>query len=613
MEIEKQILEAGLGVTEISEEVSEAEFQSDLELYAYRVACEAHKGQFRKEKNKEYITHLVAVWRILRYLGIDDPEIFAAGLLHDIVEDTKISEGVIVERFGERVYRLIEGVTELKNTDKNEAEISTRERTLRQSGLDYGVSAIKMADRIHNIVTQGVMPPEKRMAKGRHTLEFVVNLAMVYKMWDAAIMLSDLSFPYAYPVVWEREAPIIAADPRLRPGFWRNRQEDMGKIFGNSGVVGEAKCVFGGFYRCYQSLLRKGSEYSDVNDLMSVEVVVGNDADCYVMMGQLHSFYEKMMVPNDIRDYLTVPTFDGYSALQTTINFPGFGLVKYVITTRERSDFNHRGVLALPKKDRKHYRAKLVRDSEGSMVVLPEKGTVLDAAIALYSSKVGNAIGFYVNGKVADPSDLIEHAGVLTLVTMGRPSWGRFDGVVCSSATRHIIDDERSDEIRRLRSNHGKEKMDMYLRAAGMGLLELEDLAFINDETREFLDQIVTRVAGGRGSLADFYFILSREYGAEPEEVVGWLRNFGLNKEKYGLATVLLEVKDEPGVLYQLTELLGQLGKDVNINHIIQSEKTGQREVVVLRFVLTGLKVNQEQAMRLSLEAKRNIFKVVVV
>lgn len=198
--LERTILEGGLGQQEIPEVVDESQFDSEFELAAYRLAREAHEGTFRND-GKEYITHCVATWWILRYLGIKDHEILAAGLLHDTIEDTKVTEKLIVDRFGERVFRLIQGVSELKDVDRETAENRTKERTLKDSGLDYGVSAIKWADRLHNTLTLAVMEPEKRMIKARHTLDFVVNLVMVYKMWDAAIMLSDLSFPYAYPEV----------------------------------------------------------------------------------------------------------------------------------------------------------------------------------------------------------------------------------------------------------------------------------------------------------------------------------------------------------------------------------------------------------------------------
>lgn len=390
----------------------------------------------------------------------------------------------------------------------------------------------------------------------------------------------------------------------------------MKEIFASGNLAGEAKNVFGGYYRSYQSLLRSGAEYSSVNDLLSIEVVVGDEQTCYNLLGLLHSLYSKLVVPNGFRDYLYVPTFDGYSALQTTINFPGYGLVKYVITTKSRSEFNHKGVLATvetPNGERQVYKAKLVRDVDGRMAVLPEKGTVLDAAVALYGNKVALVTGFQVNGVEVDPSDPIDHAGVLSMTMMGRPGWSRFDGVACSSATRHTIDDRMAVEERKIRSNQGKDKMDMYLRAVGFGLLELEDLTFINEKTRGFLDQIIAKVAGSKGTLDDFYFALSREYGAEPDDVVCWLRTFGLSKERLGLSTILLEVKDKPGILYELTELLGQLGGEANINKVVQSEKVGQKGVVVLRFVLTGLTSNQESAVRYSLERKKNVYKMVMV
>lgn len=612
--LERIILEGGLGRQEIPELVDESRFETELELDAYHLAREVHKNQYRKEGNKEYITHLVAVWWILKFLDIKDPEILAAGLLHDTIEDTGTTKETIVKMFGERVFHLIEGVSELTDDDKEVAERKTKERTLRSSGLDYGVSAIKFADRLHNTKTLAAMSPEKRMIKARHTLDFVVDLAMVYKMWDAVIMLQDLSFPYAYPDVWEEEAPRIAADPRLRAGFIEERLFDLKQIMQINGITGEHRSVFGGFYRSYQSLLRSGADYKSVNDLLSIEAVLPDEASCYKLLGCLHQVHFEGMVPNAFRDYLYARTFDGYSALQTTIHYPGFGLVKYVITTRTRSEYNHKGVLATAGSEGGQiYRAKLVLDSDKRMVVLPENGTVLDAAVALYPHKVASAIGFEVDGEIVDPSSKIGHGGVLTLNIMGRDDWLRFEGIVCSPVTNHVITEKATEEDRRLKAEQGKEKMDMYLRASRIGLFELEDLVFINGKGRDLLEKVITNVAGNRGTLADFYFALSRDYGVKPDEVVDWLRDYGFSKEKLGLATIYLEVNDRPGLLHCLTGIIGEMGSEVNINQILQTEKRGQKGVTVLKLIVIGLGRGQEESLSNLLQEKKEVLKVVVV
>ncbi|MCC6923796.1 MAG: bifunctional (p)ppGpp synthetase/guanosine-3',5'-bis(diphosphate) 3'-pyrophosphohydrolase [Nitrosomonas sp.] len=310
---------------------------------AYSFGQGAHSGQFRKS-GEPYISHPLAVARILGGLHLDAPTLTAA-LLHDVVEDTHISKEEISERFGNPVAELVDGVSKLDKIQfqtQEDAQAENFRKMLLAMARDVRVILIKLADRLHNMQTLEAMPAEKQRRISRETLEIYAPIALRLGLNNIYQELQELGFRYSYPL---RYRVLIKATKAARG----NRREVVGKIqdaitnkLKEAGldfqVSGREKHI----YSIYRKMVEKQLSFSEVLDIYGFRVIVNDIPSCYVALGALHALYKP--IPGKFKDYIAIPKENGYQSLHSTLLGPFNIPIEIQIRTQEMHRIAEDGV-----------------------------------------------------------------------------------------------------------------------------------------------------------------------------------------------------------------------------------------------------------------------------
>lgn len=305
----------------------------------------AHEGQTRRS-GEPYVSHPIAVARILARLHLDTQGIVAA-LLHDVVEDTPVSGDEIAERFGKPVADLVDGVSKLEKIHfetREDAQAENFRKMLLAMSRDVRVILIKLADRLHNMRTLGVMKPEKCERIARETMEIYAPIANRLGLNEVYHELQELSFKYLNPT---RYGVLVKALKAARG----NRKEVLDKILASikaclakhnikAEVSGREKNI----YSIYKKMQKKHLGFADVFDIYGFRVLVEDQVNCYVVMGILHSLYSP--VPGKFKDYIALPKLNGYQSLHTSLNGPFSTPIEIQIRTFEMHRIAEAGVAA---------------------------------------------------------------------------------------------------------------------------------------------------------------------------------------------------------------------------------------------------------------------------
>lgn len=308
--------------------------KADLSIIerAFAAADQAHTGQLRKS-GEPYITHPLAVARILADLGIG-PTTIAAALLHDTVEDTEYNLEMLTADFGDEVAMLVDGVTKLDKVKFGDAaQAETVRKMVVAMSKDIRVLVIKLADRLHNARTWGFVSPESARRKAQETLEIYAPLA--HRLGISAIKweLEDISFSVLYPKVYEEIINLVGQRAPKRDEFISSVissiEEDLKEIKIKGKVDGRPKQ----FYSIYQKMVVRGREFDDIYDLVGIRVIVASVRDCYAVLGAIHARWNP--VPGRFKDYIAMPKFNLYQSLHTTVIGPNGRPVEIQIRTQE--------------------------------------------------------------------------------------------------------------------------------------------------------------------------------------------------------------------------------------------------------------------------------------
>lgn len=319
--------------------------KTDLSIIdrAFETAELAHRGQSRKS-GEPYITHPIAVTRILAELGIG-PVTLAASLLHDTVEDTDYDLGQLRRDFGDEVAMLVDGVTKLDKVKFGEdAQAETVRKMVVAMSKDIRVLVIKLADRLHNARTWQFVPAEKARIKAQETLEIYAPLAHRLGINTLKWELEDLSFGILYPKVYEEIVNLVRQRTPKRAEYIESVIEAIetdlrdGKIKGK--VAGRPKQ----YYSIYQKMVVRGREFDDIYDLVGIRVLVNSVRDCYAVLGSVHARWNP--VPGRFKDYIAMPKFNLYQSLHTTVIGPQGRPVEIQIRTNDMHQRAEYGVAA---------------------------------------------------------------------------------------------------------------------------------------------------------------------------------------------------------------------------------------------------------------------------
>ncbi|MEY3335537.1 MAG: hypothetical protein RL566_460, partial [Actinomycetota bacterium] len=310
---------------------------------AYRVAEKYHEGQKRKS-GEDYITHPLAVARILADLG-SGPATIAAALLHDTVEDTDYSIEQLRADFGDEVALLVDGVTKLDRMKFGDtAQAETMRKMVVAMSKDVRVLVIKLADRLHNARTWGFVDPDSARRKAQETLEIYAPLAHRLGISTMKVELEDISFSVLYPKVYEEIVSLVKQRNPLRSEYTSNViseiEEDLRSAKVKAQIEGRPKQ----YYSIYQKMVLKGREFEDIYDLVGIRVIVPSVRDCYAALGAIHARWSPL--PGRFKDYVAMPKFNLYQSLHTTVLGPEGRSVEIQIRTNEMHQRAEYGVAA---------------------------------------------------------------------------------------------------------------------------------------------------------------------------------------------------------------------------------------------------------------------------
>jgi guanosine-3',5'-bis(diphosphate) 3'-pyrophosphohydrolase len=316
-----------------------------LIVKAYDAAKAAHEGQWRKS-GEAYVTHPLAVARIVAGLGLDDVTISAA-LLHDAVEDTGMTLADVEREFGAQVRHLVDGVTKIERLqfDSKEAQqAATVRKVLVAMSRDLRVIIIKLSDRLHNMRTLAAMPDWKQQRIAQETLDVYAPLAHRLGMQDLRQQLEDLAFATQKPKQYaEIDHMVTMRAPERDLYLTQVLEEVRGRIKElriDADVTGRPKH----YWSIYEKMVVKGRPFDDIFDLVGIRVLVDQVKDCYAALGSIHATWTP--VQGRFKDYIAHPKFNLYQSLHTTVVGPQGKPLEVQIRTREMHSRAEVGVAA---------------------------------------------------------------------------------------------------------------------------------------------------------------------------------------------------------------------------------------------------------------------------
>ena len=325
---------------------------------AYAFAAQAHEGQTRVS-GEPYITHPVAVAGILANLRMDEKTIIAA-LLHDVIEDTPTGHEYILAEYGAEVAHLVEGVSKLDQIrfkSKAEQQAANFRKMMMAMVEDVRVILIKLADRLHNMRTLGVMRPDKRRRIARETLEIYTPIANRLGLNQLRYELEALGFQAMYP---NRSCVLEQALRKVRG----NRREIMRTIedafnarLEDEGMQAEVQTREKRLYSIYRKMVQKRLSFEEVFDVFAVRIVTDNVDNVYRLLGLAHNLYKPL--PGRFKDYVAIPKANGYQSLHTVLFGPHGIPLEVQIRTREMHQFAESGIAA-------HWLYKAKGDANGA-------------------------------------------------------------------------------------------------------------------------------------------------------------------------------------------------------------------------------------------------------
>jgi GTP pyrophosphokinase len=326
--------------------------QQEQVLRAYMVASYAHRTQNR-DSGEPYIIHPIAVAGILTELRMDAQGV-AAGLLHDVVEDTDFDLDYIALQFGPVIKKLVDGVTKLKKIkDKGTpdgAPISNQKaESLRKMMMfsieDLRVLIIKLADRLHNMRTLGVQKEHKRRRTARETLDYYAPIANRLGIWSVKSELEDLSFRYVNPAAYKEIKNALSQKESDREKLVIRIKTEIERALADAGIPSEVSGRGKHIYSIYKKMQRKGVDFNQIYDVHGFRVIVDTIPHCYAALGVVHNLWHP--IPGEFDDYIANPKDNMYRSLHTGVRSKRDGRpLEIQIRTREMHESAELGVAA---------------------------------------------------------------------------------------------------------------------------------------------------------------------------------------------------------------------------------------------------------------------------
>jgi len=312
---------------------------------AYLFGAEAHEGQ-RRVSGEPYIYHPIAAARILAELRLDHKTIVAA-ILHDVIEDTPTAKEQIADSFGTEVAELVDGVSKLTQIEfetQAEAQAENFRKMILAMVRDIRVILVKLADRLHNMRTLGVMPPDKRRRIARETLDIYAPIANRLGINALRVELEDLGFAALYPLRYKVLEKAVLASRGHRKEVLNKIEAAIKRRVGQEELQGRILSREKHLYSLYKKIRDKTLSFEETYDVYAFRIVVDEIDTCYRALGIMHNLFKP--VPGKFKDYIAIPKANGYQSLHSILFGPYGVPIEVQIRTEEMDKIAESGVAA---------------------------------------------------------------------------------------------------------------------------------------------------------------------------------------------------------------------------------------------------------------------------
>jgi len=522
---------------------------------AYLTAKEAHKDQMRKS-GEPYIIHPLCVSIILADLELDK-ETIAAGLLHDVVEDTIMTTEEIEQQFSPDVALLVDGVTKLESIplssdSESDVRLELQAENLRKMLLamakDIRVILIKLADRLHNMRTLKYKSPESQRRIARETLDIYSPIAERLGISKIKIELDDLSLKYLEPEVYYDLADKIAVRKNERERYIRSIVDEVSEHIRSAGIVAHVDGRVKHFFSIYKKMKNQNKTIDQIYDLFAVRIIVETVKDCYAALGVIHEMYKP--IPGRFKDYIAMPKPNMYQSLHTTLIGSNGTPFEIQIRTYEMHKAAEYGIAAHWKykeasngrkvegqeeeklawlrqildwqrdmSDNREFMSLLKSDLDlfsdnvycftpsGDVKNLPAGSTPIDFAYNIHSAVGNKMIGARVNGKLVSIDYEIKNGDRIEILTSQNSKGPSRDWLklVKSAQAKSKINQWFKTELKEDNIVRGKELIANYCKGKSINQSELMKLEYMDAIKRKygFRDWDAVLAAIGHGGLKE--------------------------------------------------------------------------------------------------------------
>ncbi|MBQ6680278.1 MAG: bifunctional (p)ppGpp synthetase/guanosine-3',5'-bis(diphosphate) 3'-pyrophosphohydrolase [Lachnospiraceae bacterium] len=496
---------------------------------AYQAAVEAHKDQKRKS-GEPYIIHPLNVALILAELELDKESI-AAGLLHDVLEDTVMNYEDLRRNFGDDVAALVDGVTKLTQTDWNMDATEIQAENLRKMFMamarDIRVILVKLADRLHNMRTAQFWSPETRQRKARETMEIFSPVASRLGISKIKIELDDRSLAILHPEVFRSLTEQLALNRTEREHFIAERIQEIRERLPKEGVKAELSGRAKHLFSIYKKMVQQHKDLDQIYDIFAIRILVDNVIDCYSALGVVHEMYTPL--PGRFKDYIAMPKPNRYQSLHTTVMGPSGTPFEIQIRTFEMHRTAEYGIAAHWKykeqgsvkageneeeakllwlrsimdwqtSDSREF-ADLIKEDldlfsgyvycftpRGEVKTLPAGSNTVDFAYAIHSAVGNRMVGAKVNGTLVPIEYVVQNGDRIEILTSQNSKGPSMDWLktVKSSQAKSKINAWFKTQNREDNITRGKDAVAAYIKAHGLNSADLMKPAYMNAALQKY-------------------------------------------------------------------------------------------------------------------------------
>ena len=537
---------------------------------AYKLAVKAH-GDQRRKSGEPYIIHPLWVAIILADLEMDK-ETIAAGMLHDVVEDTKFTEEDIRREFGDEVALLVDGVTKLGRLSYSSDKLEVQAENLRKMFLamakDIRVIIIKLADRLHNMRTLQFMTPAKQKEKAKETMDIYAPIAQRLGISKIKTELDDLALKYSQPEVFYDLVNQINARKTEREEFVEQIVEEVSTHMKNANIKAEVNGRVKHFFSIYKKMVNQDKTVDQIYDLFAVRIIVECVKDCYAALGVIHEMYTP--IPGRFKDYIAMPKPNMYQSLHTTLMSSVGQPFEIQIRTEEMHKTAEYGIAAHWKYKESNDGKKSVEAQEeeklswlrqilewqrdmsdnreflnlikgdldlfaedvycftpqGDVKNLPNGSTPIDFAYAIHSAVGNKMVGARVNGKLVNIDYKIQNGDRIEILTSQNSKGPSRDwlNIVKSTQAKNKINQWFKKEFKESNIIRGKDMIATYCRAKSINVANIIQPKYqeIVQKKYGFKDWDSVLAAIGHGGLKEGQVVnrLAEEYGKDHRQAI---------------------------------------------------------------------------------------------